>query len=70
MPSQQEQKTGMIDSFYDDDSGQIKEAGSNSLYDFFNPGARLEFLAKENITFLKITTPSGKVIIRDIGKPN
>jgi len=69
MPSQQEQKTGTIDSFYDEDSGVIKESTTNVKYDFFQPGARVEFVQNDSISFLKITTPSGKIIIRDIGKP-
>jgi hypothetical protein len=70
MPSTQTQGSGIIDSFYDDDSGVIKENLTNTSYEFFQPGAKIEFTAKENVIFLKITTPSGKVIIRDIVKPN
>lgn len=68
MGSIQEQKTGNIDLFYDADSGVIKETNTGTPLDFFHPGAQVTFFQGDLVNFLKITTPSGKIIVREIIK--
>lgn len=62
----QENKTGKIASYYDADSGLITEDGSGSNLDFYHPGAQVEHPVGGGVVFLKVTTPSGKVIVRDL----
>lgn len=65
-----EQKTGVIETIYDQDSGQLRENGSGVLYDYFEQGANVEIVRGDAVTFIKVTTPSGKVIIKGIQKGN
>ena len=68
MGSIQEQKSGSIDVFYDADSGVIKESNTNAPLDFFHPGAQVTFFQGDLVNFVKVTTPSGKIIVREITK--
>ncbi len=61
-----EQKTGIVETIYDQDSGQIREDGTGTKYDYFEPGANVEIVRGDAVTFIKITTPSGQVIIKNI----
>jgi hypothetical protein len=63
-----ETKEGIISELYDDDAGTVRENGTEVDYDFYHPGAKLEFIVGKGVTYLQITTPGGKVIIRDIKK--
>jgi hypothetical protein len=69
MPASQEQATGTISNFFDTDTGIISETGSGSELDFFQPGAQVQFLRGELVSFLKVSLPNGRVIVRDIKKP-
>ena len=64
-----ENKSGEISEFYDDDTGVIAEDGGSDV-DFHHPGAKIEFIVGDLVNFMKITTPRGKVIVRDIKKKN
>jgi hypothetical protein len=68
MPAQQEEKTGTMSSFYDSDTGIIREDGSGSNHDFYHPGANVQFAQGDLVGFLKITLPNGRVIVNDIKK--
>lgn len=70
MPATQEQKTGIIDVFYDADTGAIKEDGDGLLREFYHPGAQVDFKVGERVTYIIVITPSGKVIVKDIKKPS
>jgi hypothetical protein len=63
-----ETKTGSIETFYDADSGRVKDDGSGEPNDFYHPGARLVFVPGDAVTYLKVTLPTGGVIINDIKK--
>ena len=54
--------------FYDGDNGTILENGTNATRDFNHPGAQLEFLLGEGVTYLLITLPNGRTITKDIKK--
>lgn len=69
MGSIKEQKNGTIDSFYDADSGIIKESTTDSRFEFFHEGAQVSFVQGEQVSFLKVTTPTGKIIVQEIQKP-
>ena len=66
MPATQEQKTGIIDVFYDGDTGSVKEDGTNLQREFYHPGAQVEFKVGDSVTYLIIVTPNGRVIVKDI----
>ncbi len=69
MPATIEGKTGRIENFYDNASGVIREEGTNDLLDFYHPGASVEFVRGDSVIFLKVTTPSGNTIVRNIRRP-
>lgn len=69
MPTTIEEKTGRIENFYDNDSGVIREEGTNDFFDFYHPGASVEFVRGDSVIFLKVTTPSGHTIVKSIRKP-
>jgi hypothetical protein len=64
-----ENKSGRIASYYDADSGVITEDGSGANLDFYQEGAQVVHPVPGPVVFLKVITPSGKVIIKDIKKP-
>lgn len=68
MPASQVRVNGSIDNLYDTDTGAVTEDGTTSKYDFFHPGAQVEFVKGDLVNYLKITTPTGKVIVNDIKK--
>lgn len=68
MPASQERVNGELDSFYDEDTGAVTQDGVPTKYDFYHPGANVEFISKDRINYLKVTTPTGRVIINDIKK--
>jgi hypothetical protein len=61
-----EEKTGKLKSFYDSDSGTITEDGTGANFDFYQEGLSVIVNVGGDIIFIKVTTPSGKIIIRDI----
>jgi hypothetical protein len=61
-----EEKTGKVKSYYDSDSGIITEDGTGTNIDFYQEGAQVIIAVGGDVIFLKVTTPSGKIIIRDI----
>lgn len=62
----QEEKTGVLDLFYDGDTGSIKEDGSNTPRDFYHPGAQTEFVIGDSVSYMILTLPNGRVIVKDI----
>lgn len=63
----QERVNGAIDTFYDGDTGAVSQDGMGPpLFDFFHPGAQVEFPLGGKVNFVKITTPTGRVIINEI----
>ncbi len=66
MPATQEQKTGIIDAFYDADTGAIKEDGDGVIREFYHPGAQVDFKIGEEVSYVIVLTPNGKVIVKEI----
>jgi hypothetical protein len=66
MPATQERVNGAIDSFYDEDTGAVSQETLPTKFDFYHPGANIEFSKGENVNYLKVTTPNGRVIVNDI----
>lgn len=66
MSATQEQKTGIIDAFYDADTGAIKEDGDGILREFYHPGAQTEFKIGESVSYIIVITPNGRVIVKEI----
>lgn len=64
----QEEKTGIIELYYDIDAGSIKEDGSGASRDFYHPGAQVEFIIGDAVSYRLITLPNGKTITKDIIK--
>jgi hypothetical protein len=69
MPVVRENKTGTISTFYDDDSGRVREDGSGDDREFFQPGAKREFVVGDAVNYLRITLPTGGVVVAEIKKP-
>ncbi len=63
-----ENKTGRVETFFDTDSGKIMEDGSGDSNEFFQPGASVSFVVGDAVSYLKVTLPTGGVIIKDIKK--
>jgi hypothetical protein len=68
MPSTVEDKEGAIDSFYDANSGKVTELNVTEKHDFYHPSANVEFIIGDGVTYRKITTPTGNVIITNVKK--
>ncbi len=68
MPASQERVEGVMDSIYDADTGAVTENGTPNKYDFYHPGAQIEFKKGDEVIYLKVTTPTGRVIVNDIKK--
>ena len=66
MAATQERVNGAIDSFYDEDTGVVSQELVSGKYDFYHPGAQIDFVQNGKVNYLKVTTPGGKVIINDI----
>lgn len=67
MGSTIENKTGKIVSYYDGDSGVISEDNSGTKFDFYQEGAQVELPNPgDGVIYLKVTTPTGKIIVRDL----
>lgn len=65
-----EQKTGVIQSFFDSETGSLKEDGNGIVRDFYHPGAQANFTIGEGVNYVLITFPNGKppVVIDIRGK--
>jgi hypothetical protein len=70
MPVSQEEKTGVVETLYDADTGIIRESGSNAPRDFYQPGADIQFVVGDSVTFVNIILPNGRIITKDIKKPS
>ena len=64
------ERTGILTDFYDLDAGVITEDGTGKDFDFAKPGAQVEFKAGEGVIFITITTPKGKIIVKNVVKNN
>ncbi len=64
-----EERTGTITAFYDGDTGSIKDSVENIDYDFAHPGAEVDFIIGRSYYYLRIATPKGKIIIKELGRP-
>jgi len=63
------ERTGKISDFYDADTGLIIEDQTNEPYEFAQHGAQVDFNKGEGVWFITIVTPSGKTIVKRVGKP-
>lgn len=65
-----EQKTGVIQSFFDSETGSLLENGSGQLRDFYHPGAQVQFQIGETVSYILITFPNEKPpVVTQIKKP-
>jgi hypothetical protein len=62
----QEEKTGVIESYYDGDTGVIRETGSNATRDFYQPGAQRLYMIGIGVTYLLLTLPNGRTITNEV----
>jgi hypothetical protein len=66
-----EEKTGVIIELdADGDGGKIADGQTGALETFRKQGASVQFVLGDNVRYVKVTTPTGKVIIRDIRHSN
>ncbi|MBD3637848.1 MAG: hypothetical protein HUJ25_10875 [Crocinitomicaceae bacterium] len=63
-----EYKTGQVTQIYDADTGAVREDGGSSDLPFEQRGAQIEFQVGDSVTFLMITTPGDRRIIKEVGK--
>ncbi len=65
-----EQKTGVIKTFFDSETGSLLEDGSGATRDFYHPGAQVDFKIGEEVAYVLITFPNGKPpVVIDIKRP-
>ncbi|TNE55971.1 MAG: hypothetical protein EP338_01435 [Bacteroidetes bacterium] len=62
------ERTGVITEFYDADAGMIREDGTGVDYEFVQHGAQVDFFNGEDVIFITITTPKGKIITKEVLK--
>ncbi len=62
----QEEKTGVIELYYDMDAGSIREDVTSATRDFYHPGAQVEFVIGDLVSYRLITLPNGRTITKDI----
>lgn len=70
MPVTQEEKTGVIELFYDAETGSIKEDGNNTPREFYQHGAQVDFKVGDSVIYINIYLPNGRIITKDIRKGN
>ena len=63
-----EEKTGIINLFYDSDNGVIMESITNASRDFNHPSAQFEFIVGDSVSYTLITLPNGRTITKDVRK--
>lgn len=66
MAAIREDKSGTLADIYDSDSGRLTEAGTANKWEFFQPGATVDRKIGDGFVYVKVTTPTGKVIITEI----
>lgn len=66
MAAIREDKSGTLADIYDNDSGRVTEAGTNNKWEFFQEGANVDRRIGDGFIYVKVTTPTGRVIITDI----
>lgn len=64
------ERTGIISEFYDEDTGSIIEDGTGKPFAFAQRGAQVDFIKGEGVFFITIQTPSGRLIVKNVGKKN
>ncbi|MES2566745.1 MAG: hypothetical protein V4565_07760 [Bacteroidota bacterium] len=64
----QEEKTGVVELYYDMDAGSIKEDGSGTSRDFYQPGAKVEYVVGDSVSYMLISLPNGRTITKDVRK--
>lgn len=65
-----EQKTGVIKSFFDSETGSLQEDNSGIIRDFYHPGAQVDFKVGDAVSYVLITFPNGKPpVVIDIKRP-
>lgn len=50
--------------------GKISDNTTGDVIDFFGNGAQVIFKEGDVVSYIAIVTPNGKVIVKDIKKPN
>jgi hypothetical protein len=65
----QEEKSGVIQSYYAEDTGIIREDGTGSSRDFYQQGASVMFVVGESVRYTLITLPTGRTIVAGIRRP-
>lgn len=66
MPVTQEEKTGVIELFYDAETGSIKEDGDGLPREFYQRGAQVDFKIGDSVIYINIFLPNGRIITKDI----
>jgi hypothetical protein len=69
MSVNQQEKTGVIQQFYDSDTGVILENVSGATRDFYHPGAQVQFVQGDSVVYILISLPNGRTIVKDVAKP-
>lgn len=64
----QEEKTGVVELFYDTETGSIKEDVSNTPREFYQQGAQVDFKVGDSVIYINIYLPNGRIITKDIRK--
>ena len=64
----EKERIGVIQEFYDADTGTVVETGNAKEFDFSIVNIQSIFSEGEEVKFITITTPSGRKIVKSIMK--
>jgi hypothetical protein len=64
----EKERIGVIQEFYDLDTGTVVETKNGKEFDFFIPKVQAMFKVSEEVIFITITTTRGRKIVKAILK--
>ena len=68
MSTTREYVEGKVTAIHDADSGEFEETATGNKYPFFQRGAQVDLEINKAAISLKVTLPTGDVIIREVKK--
>lgn len=66
----EEQSTAVLVEMYDQNHGKIRDIYTGEEMEFAHNGAQVDFIPGKEYTYVRIITPQGRVIVKQINKPS
>ncbi|MGV3630327.1 MAG: hypothetical protein ACO1O6_03935 [Bacteroidota bacterium] len=63
-----ETRTGKLHQFYDSETGEIYDSEHGKALNFYNPDAQKRLKEGEEVSYVLLTTPKGKKIVKSVIK--